>query len=108
MACTAFGAWGPATPTGKLIQNRALDFGGGPFGNYSIVSVYRGDDLERSFMTLTFPGMVGVITGISQSVGISEKFGDDHPGAYDGEPDVYVLRDLLQLAKNREAAEAHM
>ena len=74
MACTAFGAWGPATSTGKLIQNRALDFGGGPFGNYSIVTVYRGSDLERSFMSLSFPGFVGVITGISQNgIGISEK-----------------------------------
>ncbi len=74
MACTAFGAWGTATPSGKLIQNRALDFGGGPFGNYTVVSVYRGEDLARSFMTLTFPGFVGVITGVAQNgIGISEK-----------------------------------
>jgi len=109
MACTAFGAWGTATPSGKLIQNRALDFGGGPFGNYTIVSVYRGEDLARSFMTLTFPGFVGVITGVAQNgIGISEKFGDEHPGAYDGEPDVFVLRDILQLTKNRQDAEAYM
>ena len=33
---------------------------------------------------------------------------DLKPGAYDGEPDIFVLRDLLQFAENRSAAEAHI
>lgn len=36
MACTAFGAWGPATEHGGLVQLRALDFGSGPFANYTV------------------------------------------------------------------------
>ena len=109
MACTGFGAWGAASTTGKLIQNRALDFGSGPFGNYTVVAVYRpAETAQTAFMSLSFPGFVGVITGVSEKLGITEKFGDDHPGAYDGEPDVYVLRDLLQLSQNKEDAEKHM
>ena len=119
MACTAYGAWGNATPDGKLTQIRALDFGSGPFGNYTILAVYRSDpqaaEQERAFATVMFPGMVGVITGVSdKGVGISEKVWmtyDDpslQPGSYDGEPDVFVLRDLLQKAGTKEEAEAHM
>lgn len=119
MACTAYGAWGTATPDGKLTQIRALDFGSGPFGNYTIVGVYRSApdaaEQERAFATVMFPGMVGVITGVSdKGVGISEKVWMTYdtpslqPGSYDGEPDVFVLRDLLQKAGTREEAEAHM
>jgi hypothetical protein len=68
MACTGFGSWGPSSSSGKLIQNRALDFGFGPFGNYTVVSVYRTKDLSQAaFMSLSFPGFVGVITGKSSS-----------------------------------------
>ena len=75
MACTALGAWGPASASGKLFQLRALDFGTGPFGNFTLLNVYRNPDAgERAFASITFPGMVGVITGVAQKgVGISEK-----------------------------------
>lgn len=110
MACTAVGAWGRGSETGKLIQLRALDFGGGPFVNNTVMVVYRSEEKNsRAFVSVTFPGFVGVITGVAQDgIGVSEKFGDDHPGAYDGEPDVFVLRDILQLSKNKAEAEAHM
>ena len=83
MACTMFGAWGSATPDGGLIQLRALDFGGGPFANHTIVFVHRnsgsgsGSDPAaqdaRAFASVFFPGYVGAITGVAQSgIGISE------------------------------------
>lgn len=60
MACTMFGAWGPATPTGKLTQIRALDFGSGPFSNYTILGVYRSKESDtQAFATIIYPGMVG-------------------------------------------------
>lgn len=66
MACTSFGAWGSGSSTGKLIQNRALDFGSGPFVNYTVVAVYRtADNSQRAFLSLSFPGFVGVITGMA-------------------------------------------
>jgi hypothetical protein len=58
MACTAFGAWGPATASGDLIQLRALDLGGGPFANYTVVQVNRNSSM-RAFVSVSFPGMVG-------------------------------------------------
>ena len=118
MACTMFGAWGPATPDGKLTQIRALDFGSGPFSNFTVLGVYRSqEEGSRAFATVMYPGMVGAITGVAQDgIGISEKVWMTYdcnpsclqPGHYDGEPDVFVLRDILQQAKNRQEAETYM
>ncbi len=101
--------------SGKLIQLRALDLGGGPFANFTVLSVSRtSDNSERAFVSLSFPGMVGVITGVAQGgIGISEKVmyisgQPDPPGSYEGEPDVFVLRDILQQSKTREEAVAYM
>ena len=33
---------------------------------------------------------------------------DDMPGSYEGEPDIFVLRDLLQWSRTKEDAEAYM
>jgi hypothetical protein len=118
MACTAYGAWGKATPEGSgLVQLRALDFGGGPFANYTVVQVHRyPEDADfNNFVSISFPGMVGVITGVSQrGIGVSEKVWMTYdtrsmqPGSYDGEADVLVLRDILQNSKNRQDAEAYL
>lgn len=114
MACTAFGAWGPASSTGKLVQVRALDFGSGPWGNSTVLAVHRPTD-ARAFASVSFPGMVGVVTGVSQDgIGLSEKVWMDYdkyalqPGSYEGEPDVFVMRDILEHSKTRVEAEAYM
>jgi hypothetical protein len=60
---------------------------------------------------------IGAITGIAQDgIGISEKVWMTYdcnpsclqPGHYDGEPDVFVLRDILQQSQTRQQAEAYM
>ena len=116
MACTAFGAWGKGSgsETGSLVQLRALDFGGGPFANYTVITTNRNEN-ERSFASVSFPGFVGVITGISQDgIGISEKVWMTYdkyglkPGSYDGIPDPFVLRAILQETKTRSEAENYM
>lgn len=118
MACTAYGAWGPATPSGKgLLQVRALDFGGGPWVNYTVIGTHRGDPnhATNAFTTVTFPAFVGVVTGVSQSgIGISEKVWMTYdkrslqPGSYDGVPDVFVLRNILQESRTRADAEEYI
>jgi len=115
MACTAFGAYGKASQSGGLIQLRALDFGSGPFANYTIVSVSRIAS-EQAFVSISFPGFVGAITGISQSgIGISEKvwmkygkYKDLLPGSYNGLADVLVLREILEFSKTKEDAEKYL
>jgi hypothetical protein len=68
----------------------------------------------RSFAMVGFPGFVGAVTGIAEDgVGISEKVwmvdGEGlQPGNFNGEPDVFVLRDILQYASTRAEAEAYV
>jgi hypothetical protein len=111
MKCTAYGAWGKATPNNQLVQLRALDFGGGPFANYTVAAVYRdAEPTEKSnaFVSITFPGFAGAITGVSQrGIGLSQKVWttyDDRgylPGTFEGETCVFVLRNILQKAMSR-------
>jgi len=115
MACTAFGAWGKATGDKGLTQVRALDFGGGPFANYTVIQTHRPGPGAQSFVSVAFPGFTGVITGVSEKgVGISEKVWmtydkpSTQPGEYNGEADVFVLRDLLEKAANKADAEAYI
>ena len=117
MACTAYGAWGKASggsDTAGLVQTRALDFGGGPFANYTVIAVHHNEGM-RSFAMVSWPGFVGAVTGIAQNgVGISEKVWmtndkkNIQKGSYDGIPDVFVLRDILQNSENRQDAEAYV
>jgi hypothetical protein len=113
MACTAYGAWGKATGDKGLTQVRALDFGGGPFANYTVIQVHKPTGAQ-SFVSVSFPSFVGAITGVSQSgIGISEKVWmitgqDNPPGSYDGIADVFVLRDILEKSPNRAAAETYI
>lgn len=117
MACTAFGAWGPATEHGGLVQLRALDFGSGPFANYTVLAVHREDpgNPDHAFASVSFPAFVGVITGIAQNgIGVSEKVWMTYdkrslqPGSYNGEADVFVLRDILEKTNTREEAAARL
>lgn len=121
MSCTAFGAWGKARSQdakGSLLQLRALDFGSGPFANYTVIQTHRGDpnNADNAFVNVAFPGFVGAITGVSQNgIGISEKVWmtsgtkkDLLPGNYQGEPDTFVLRNILEFSKTKEEATQYM
>lgn len=117
MACTAYGAWGKASggsDAAGLVQTRALDFGGGPFANYTVIAVHHNEGM-RPFVMVSWPGFVGAVTGIAQNgVGISEKVWmtndkkNIQKGSYNGIPDVFVLREILQNSENRGDAEAYV
>jgi len=117
MACTGFGAWGPSTAAkNTLIQLRALDFGGGPWVNYTVIAVHRDmPNNDNSFVSVSFPGFVGAITGVSsKGIGISEKVWmtydtpDLLPGSYDGLADVFVLREILENSRTKLDAEKYL
>ena len=110
MQCSMLGAYGSATADGHLVQLRALDFGGGPFANNSVLIVHHPASPEAAppFAALSFPGFVGVVTGFSRSVALSEKVNDIHgggtpPGSYKGQATSFVIRDMLDAASKEEA-----
>lgn len=111
MTCSMFGAWGKATPDGTLTQLRTLDFGTGPFANFTILSVYH-PAAGNPFASVAFTGFGLSVTGFSSKVALSEKVwetyegGGVQPGKYDGEPVVGVIRDMLQFSNTKEDAIA--
>jgi len=93
MSCSIVGATGKATPSGGLNQLRALDFGGGPFANYSVLTVYHPDD-GNDFASVGFAGFANLVTGISEYVGVSEKVHMTYNGS-GLQPGTYHVCDVL-------------
>ena len=109
MQCSMMGAWGVATPNGKLVQMRTLDFGSGPFANVTFLAVAHPSDAGHDFASVSFPGMVGGVTGFSKYIGQCEKVDDvtggKRPrGTYHGQAVSMVIRDVLQFAETKEKA----
>ena len=108
MQCSMMGAWGSATADGNLIQYRTLDFGGGPFPNNNVIMVQHPTDAGHNFAAIGFPGFVGTVTGFSEYVSQSEAESSSlwSKGTYNGQGDVFLIRDVLQFAESaREAVE---
>jgi len=108
MACSMMGAWGKATPDGQASRLRTLDFGTGPFANNTFLLVHHPDS-GFPFALISFPAMVGAVTGFSQYLGLSEKVdmitGKPSPkGHFNGKPDALVIREILQFATSKESA----
>ncbi len=99
--CSLFGAWGKATAAdGHLYQLRSLDYEtGANIQKYPLIVVYVPNE-GHVFANITWAGMVGCISGISeQRIAISE-IGDDYHKETDtfaGIPFMFLLRDILQF-----------
>jgi hypothetical protein len=82
--CSMLGAWGPATPSGRLVQLRALDWDtDGPFQRFPVLTVFHPSAATGGVpnAVLGWAGMLGAITGVSSAgVGISEKVWDAYMG----------------------------
>lgn len=113
MQCSMLGAWGKATQDGGLVQMRTLDFGGGPFPQYAVLAVFH-PEIGNTFASLAFPGFMGVITGFSTKVALSEKLflisgaSGPQPGTLEGEAVTIVSREVLQFANSTQQAIAIM
>ena len=69
----------------------------------TVLLVHHPSDGKQPWVSVGFSGFVGVVTGVSEAVGLSQKVddvtdGQRPPGSYDGENTAYVLRDLLENA----------
>lgn len=107
-ACSMLGASRTATPTGSLVQVRALDWDTeGPFKNFRQITVYHPKD-GHAFANVGWTGWIGSITGMSSAqLGINEigvSFPDDTFGKESrfGIPFTFILRDILQFDNTLE------
>jgi hypothetical protein len=104
--CSMLGAWGSATPTGDLLQLRALDWDmTGVIQKYPLMTVYHPSDsiYGTTWVNIGWPVWQGVLSGASSNrMSISEKYGllAHVPGQdmFFGEPFMNVLRRVLQYS----------
>jgi hypothetical protein len=80
MGCSTVGSWGAANNATMpgLIQLRALDFGEGPWANNHVVLVEH-PEVGNAYASLSFYGLLGIITSVSERLAQTEKlFKDGH------------------------------
>lgn len=108
--CSMVGAWGPATASKSFLQLRALDWGtDGPFQQYPLAVTWHptAPTGGNTFTTLSWPGMLGAITGWAQGgLSISEKVWDAYTGVKKraGYAFHYLLADILRWDQDIDSA----
>ena len=117
-SCSIVIASGNATKTGDVAQVRALDYGLDlavwkypVVLGYSLAGSVDIDAKQQEFVSVTFPGMVGSITGMNRHIGISEKvwLGDDASNdSRFGTPFPLVMRDVVQMFDTVEDGIRHV
>lgn len=106
--CSLFGAWGKATKAdGHVYQLRALDYAVRAEIQRHPAIIVHVPEKGHPFANIGWAGVVGAVSGISsEAIAISE-IGDRYDkenDTFDGQPFMYMLRDILQFDKSLEAA----
>lgn len=115
-ACTIVIASGEATATGGVSQLRALDFGLDlVVWKYPVVVAYTGSNAEDhgtvDFVSVTFPGFLGSITGMNRNIGICEKAWFMDPAKNDsrfGQPFPFTIREVVEFFSTVEDGVQHV
>jgi isopenicillin-N N-acyltransferase-like protein len=107
IGCSAFGLGPGATANGHTLLGRAFDFEAGDvFDREKAVFFVRGD-AAIPFASVAWPGLVGVMSGMNlEGVAVVVNGGRARDPTTQGEPVVFMLRDVLERAHDtREAIE---
>jgi len=103
--CTSFGVWGRASAEGHLITGRNFDWEAADvFGRDRVVQLYEPDE-GIPFISLSWAGMVGVVSGMNRA-GVSVTI-NGAPSNLPGDtatPVAIVAREVLQRAHNLDEA----
>ncbi|EGG23789.1 hypothetical protein DFA_05925 [Cavenderia fasciculata] len=99
-SCSMMGAWNDASPSGGLVQLRALDWDyQSPLTLVPAIFVYHPTEGGHEFTTVSWAGFIGSLTGYSGHMGVSEKVWSNYNGTFSeaGTPFYFVMRDILQF-----------
>lgn len=100
--CSTFTVWGGLTSDGQPLTARNLDYDmTDTMARLQIALVYRVDDIKEPWVGVTWPGLVGVYTGMNRD-GVAMLMHDaDAPPAPKGDkcaPRSLILREALECA----------
>lgn len=105
-ACSTICAWGPRTPGGEALFGRNLDFPSlGVMKDMSLVVVTHAEG-SRTFASITWPGMLGVLSGMNED-GLALALMEVRGGAANrpGIPYTMLYRRMLEDAATVGAVE---
>ncbi|MEK6678828.1 MAG: C45 family autoproteolytic acyltransferase/hydrolase [Nitrospirota bacterium] len=104
-ASSAFAVSGEATPDRKLLIGRNADLGNeGTFDNLKTIVFYE-PDKGNSFVSICWPAMVGVISGINdKGIVVSVMSSRSNDVSMKGMPISFLLKKTLQYANNIDEA----
>jgi len=107
VGCSSFAAWGNQTKGGKLLIGRNFDFyAGDDFAKNKIIA-FINPDKGHSFMSVTWGGMIGVVSGINdQGLTVTINAGKSQFPLIAKTPVSLVTREILQYASTIEEAIA--
>lgn len=108
LGCSTFVATGDATTDGKLIEGRNLDWAQGglrDLDKFSSLVVFKPAG-GHSFVSVIYPGIVGVLTGFNDSKFTAElNFSMAKKNDPEGMPILVLMRQLIQYSTNVDEAE---
>jgi len=108
LMCSTFVANGPATPDGKLIEARNLDWASGQakeLDPFTTVFVYK-PDKGHSFVSIIYPGIVGALSAVNDAkITVELNFSMAKKNGTMGFPALLFTRHVAQNAATIDEAE---
>lgn len=108
LMCSTMVAAGPATPDGKLVEARNLDWASGQaqeLDPYSTIFVYK-PDKGHSFVSILYPGIVGALSAVNDAqLTVELNFSMAKKNGRSGFPALLITRHIAQNAATLDEAE---
>jgi isopenicillin-N N-acyltransferase like protein len=99
--CTAFGAWGSATAGGHLLTGRNFDWEAADVFSRERVVIMCEPDHGIPFISLAWPGMAGVVSGMNRAgVAVTINGAPSRLPRETATPVAIIARQILQNARN--------
>lgn len=107
VACSAFGASGPATANGHTLIGRVFDFEGGRVFDEDKVVLFSRPDYGIPFVSVLWGGMAGAVSGMNaEGLGVVLNAAASDDFDTEGTPSTILVRRMLQYAGSIEDAVA--
>jgi hypothetical protein len=107
IGCSTFGLGPGATKDGHALLARAFDFEAGDVFDRSKAVFFVREDGGIPFASVAWPGLIGVMSGMNaEGVAVVVHGGRAKDASTEGEPVVFMLRDVLERAHDTGEAVA--